>query len=366
MPPLCFSGLNIVRCIVIFSFLVTWTPGLFAAELEPYFTFTSFSHSEPTAIKAFGEDWDETLYPGSVALTHNRVELGVAWRQWRLGLIKRYDYLYDFSSETAELLYLIENRVSLTPGEQYTLQLSANSLIARGLKLSYQHTVDNVNVGLSVSYLEGQDFIDGALSGDAQAISAKDYDLKFDVDYFYSEDKLFERNAPLPQGRGYGIDFMLDWRPGEQWYFKMDVVDLWAEIHWKDGLRTVATADSNTKQFDDDGYVIFNPVATGIEITESHTQKIPRKIFLNTAYMFQHEHSLLFEYDDYKLKRFVSMGYEYHAKENSKLSVFFNVTADAIKLRYQNQWLITELVADELSINKARTFGLQFAVNYRH
>lgn len=344
--------------------LLVFQGQVFANEFQPYFTIRNFFHSEPTAIKSLGQGWDQPLYSGDVALSYNRMEIGVAMNQWQIGLIKRHDYYYEFNSDTARLLHHIENRILLTPGEQYDLKLSVNSLIAEGLRLAYQYTVNDFKLSLAFSYLDSRDFTDGTLAGTADVLTDKDYDLQFDVDYLYTEDKLFERIASRPHGRGYGIDFMLDWKPNGHWYFKLDVVDLWTQMHWRNALRTVATADSNIKEFDDDGYVVFNPVATGVESTQSYTQNVPRKIFIDTVYSFDNEQALLFGYEDYKLKRFVSAGYSVITEGRSKFDFFYNLTAEAYKFRYQYNRLKLELLTDELQLKKSRTFALQIMINY--
>ncbi len=335
-----------------------------ASGLQAYADFNSFSHSEPTAISALGSDWDQKLYPGEVAFSVNRFEVGINWKQWKVGVIQRYETYEKFSSDTAEALYRVERR-ELKVGEQYAVQLSSNTLEAGGLRIAYLQPVGQFNVGLGVSYLVGRNFIDGAgLTGTAQVISDKDYNLNFDIDYLYSEDKIFAREAPSPEGQGYAIDFTADWQPGQQWFFKLDVMDLRAQIKWRGALRTIAAADTNTKEFDADGYVVFNPVASGIETTQQYTQVIPRKIFFKMAYNTSVGYPVLFEYDDYKLKRFVSIGSRYSVNKASQMRFFYNATAKAFKLAYENQWLNFEIISDDFNVKKARTFGFRVLMFY--
>lgn len=346
--------------------LIGWSPSLLSTELETYFSLSSFSYSEPTAIKALGEDWDQPLYPGNVALSYNRIEFGVGWQTWRFGVIKRYDYFYQFSPATADFLYRIENNILLNTGDQYALSLSANTIISDGLRLSHQITINNFKFDVAMSYLESRSFVDGSLSGTAQAVSDKDYDLLFDIDYLYSEDKLFERKAAAPNGRGFGIDISTQWKASDQWRLKLDVFDLWSEMYWHKALRTVATADSNIKEFDEDGYVIFNPVASGVESTQSYTQSLPTKIFFNAAYMVNEKYSLLFDYDDYDLIQFYSMGLKYFIEDDAGIEFSYNYTAGAMKFRYQNKLIDFELVSDDLALDEAQTFALRFSLTFQY
>lgn len=338
---------------------------LLADKVEPYFSLNSFSHSEPTAIKSL-EDWDERFYSGDVALLYGHLELGVAWKQWRFGLIHKYDYYYKFSASTAEFLRDIKNRDSLVPSDQYDLYMSVNALETDGIKVSYQHALGDFRLGMGLSYLEGRHLTHGNLSGSAQVITDKDYDLLFDVDYYYSKDKLFNRETSLPDSWGYGIDFMAVWELNELWTVELNVIDLFSEIKWNNSPRTVAAANSSNKTFDSDGYVVFKPIASGIEINQDFTQKIPTKIFLNMRYDFQRRHSLLLEYEDYSLKEFIALGYAYPLINNSGIDFLYNLTTRSVKLAYRNKWMSFMLLTDDLSLTQARTFGLQFNVSYQY
>jgi len=333
-----------------------------ASEIGYYLSFQSFSHSEPIAIKAIVEDWDGRQYSGNTALSYNRAEIGISWDKWRIGLVQRYDNYYEFSSSTAELIHSIKNQNVLTPGEQYQLKLSANTLEASGLRFSYQDLIGGVNYDLAVSYLQGKRFINGSLSGDADVVSEKDYDFLFDVDYYYYRDKLFDRKVAEPDGQGYAIDFKINWQAGSQWQVELEAVDILARMYWKNAPRTIAVANSSTKEFDENGFVIYRPVIFGLETNQDFTQKTPRKIFIRSSYEYENKYPVLFEYQDYKIKRFYSLGYRYIIGNMTKIDFLYNFTAKALKFHYEGDWYLFELIVDEIDIKKARTFGVNFSI----
>ncbi|MCG6937895.1 MAG: hypothetical protein LJE83_06935 [Gammaproteobacteria bacterium] len=332
-----------------------------ADDFAGYVSLESFSYSEPMAVKAVVNDkWDATLHPGEVAFSTDRIEFGVAWQQWSLGVLRRYDYYYEFTPDTAYLKYSVENHQDLISGQQLDIYLSANMLIANGLSLGFTQTVHNASFAIKASYLRAKDLTSGWLAGNATVVADNDYDLNFDVDYYYSEDRLFDREVAAPDGNGFTLDFNIDWHL-QNWDFNLDVKDLLARIYWKDAPRTIAVGNTDTKNYDENGFLIFDPAISGIETNQDYTQTLPRKIHFSTARHWD-DYSMLFEFQDFEIKQFYSIGAGFDKNDNEHINVFYNITAQALKFDYRNQWLTFSVTSDQLQIDEARTFGLELAV----
>lgn len=343
------------------ALLFLWGPLLHAENFSPYILFDSFAHSEPIAIKAIVDDWDAPLHTGDIAFAFARAETGVRWDQWRLGIFRRYDYFYEFSPDTAYLKHRSENDLPLNTGEQLDIYLKANSMIANGLSLSHTLTLSEVDLGVSVSYLKGKVLTSGSLTGNAEVLAENDYDLKFDVDYYYSEDELFDREVSSPEGDGYSVDVNINWSPDDNWNFNLTANDLLSRIFWKNAPGTIATGSTDTKEFDENGYVVFNPVISGLETNQDYRQTLARKIYFTTAYN-RDDTLMLFEVQDFEIKRFYSIGAGFNKNNNERMTVFYNITAQAVKFDYRNQWLTFAVTSDELQLHKARTFALELSV----
>jgi len=344
------------------ALLLLWSPIIFAEDFSAYFLIDSFSNSEPIAIKAVTDDtWDGSFHTGDTAFAVGRAEVGVGWDQWRFGFYRRYDYYYKFSPDTAYLKYYTENKLQLNTGEQLDIYLAANTLIANGVSLTHSLTLADANFDIKVSYLEGKYLTSGSLVGDAEVLAENDYDLEFYVDYFYSEDKLFDREVVSPEGKGYSVDLNIDWSPSDDWDFNLSINDLLAKIFWEDAPRTSAIGDTDTKEYDENGYVIFNPVISGLETYEDYTQTLPRKISFTSAYSLN-KASILFEFKDFDIKQFYSIGLGFKGSNDDSVNVFYNYTASALKFYYQSQWVEFGITTDEFQLHKARTFALQLSV----
>jgi len=346
---------------LIIALLLLYLPSVAAQDFNAYLLLDSFSYGEPMAVKAIASNtWDEKLHKGDTAFSTDRVEAGFGWKQWRFGVFRRYDYYYEFTPDTALLKQRTENNLELTPGKQLDIYLSANTLDAKGLSLAYMHTIDNFTVGAKVSYLVGNTLTFGQLDGEAKVLAENDYDLNFDVDYYYSEDELFDRQVTAPKGEGYALDIFADWKI-ENWAFNLEVRDLFAKVYWRNAPRTIATGNTDTKDFDEEGFVVFNPVISGLETNQDYTQTLPRKIHFKSGYALDN-YLLLFELYDYDIKRFYSVGAGINISAKEQLNVFYNVTAEALKFYYKNQWLLFSVTSDDVQFHKARTFGLALSM----
>jgi len=332
--------------------------------IRPYIVVQSVSYSEPMAIKSMLGDWQAPFKKGNKAFTYNKAETGIRWGNWQLGILNRVDYQLEFSSETAELIYLTENRLPLEVGREYELRIKALHNYSRGLRLAYQHKFSSrIKAGLAASYLQGKAFTDGSIQGRARVLAEKDYDFQFDTDYFYSRDVLFERDVTSPNGNGYSLDFSFDWQPNKLFRAQIDIVDLVGKMFWDNAPFTTAVASSATQTFDEEGYVRYNPAIRGTESNRNFTQVLPRKIFIATRYQWSPGIELLAELQDYKVSRFTSLGAGWCYNQHNCFQSLYNTTAKALLLRFQGNRLRVELASDKLDLDQARYFSFQLSFN---
>ncbi len=309
-------------------------------------------------------EWKTPFKEGDNAITFNKAEIGVRWHNWQLGILERYDYLMEFSPQTAELFYLAENHLPLEINKKYELRIKAQHQSSRGLRLGYQKKITSAfTVSVAASYLQGKTLTDGNIQGTAQVTGNKDYNFQFDTDYFYSRDVLFERNVVPPKGNGYSLDFKLNWRPNNLVAAQLDIVDLMGKIFWDDAPHTIATASSATKTYNEDGYVRYDPAISGYESNKNFTQILPRKIFLTTQYQWSANIKLLAEFQDLVVEQFTSIGGGWCLNHNDCFQALYNTTAKALSLRYLGRGLRIELASDQLNINQARYLVFQLSFN---
>lgn len=335
-----------------------------ADEYGPYMVVKSVSYSEPVALEFMLGEQQVPFKGGNKAFTYNKAEVGFRWGSWQFGFLKRFDYQLAFSSETAELIYLAENRLPLEVGREYELRIKAKHNYSRGLRLAYKHRFSSrINVGLAASYLQGKAFTDGSIQGSARVTAENNYDFQFDADYFYSRDILFERDVDAPNGNGYSLDLNIGWQPNKYFTAQLEIVDLVGKMFWDNAPFTTVVASSNTKTFDDEGYVRYEPAVSGFGSNKNFTQTLPRKIFVTAKYQWSPSVGLLAELQDYKVARFASTGAEWCYNRTHCFQSLYNTTVKALSLRYQGRGVRIELASDKLDINRARYLAVQLSLN---
>ncbi len=332
------------------------------AQRQGYFHAESFSFSEPVPIRGYFSDWHSPFNGGERALTHNTVEGAISQGPCELGLVARYDYEMRFTRDTADLYYHIENRLPLDPGRHYAIDLEAEHFSATGLRLGYRLTPHpDFNIGLGLTYLNGHQLIDGSLSGGATALSVNDYDFNLGVDYRYSEDRLFKRNVSAPSGQGYSVDLQLDWHPGD-WRTHLHITDLLARLYWNHAPFTTATATSDTKSFDSNGYVVILPTLSGVEGNHRFVQKLPLRALLDAQYSLGVNFSALGQIYYTRLKTFVQAGAGYRLM-SGQIQALFNPDTHATTLGFATSAWGISVTSDRFQPHAAHTLGLDLALH---
>jgi hypothetical protein len=352
-----------MRCCHRYLFIVLLAvPPICHAGFDPYFKVDSLFYSEPIAVKAITGNWHAPLHSGDTAFTTDKIEIGIAWDGWSIGTLYRYDYFFNFTPETAELVHSSKNKIELKPGRHYSLALNANGLRTRGIKLAREIRIDQgLSVSAGVSLLEGVKFINGGISGNAVATAVKDYDVNFQVDYTYSKDTLFDRIATPPKGKGYSLDLDANWQPTRSLKVSLAWLDLLGMVKWFDAPFTKATGNTDNKAYDENGYVIYNPVVTGIESNRDYKQRIPRKFFLESSYHYTKQSSFQLKYQDYGIEDFFYAGIGWETANDLKLKLLYCAEVGTIDIGFAMPNFSIALISDDTNINAARVFGLRLS-----
>jgi hypothetical protein len=53
------------------------------------------------SIHDFVDDFDDKIVGGDTAFSNNKVEIGVEWKSWRIAYVDRFDYITQFTEDTA-------------------------------------------------------------------------------------------------------------------------------------------------------------------------------------------------------------------------------------------------------------------------
>lgn len=333
------------------------------ARTGTYVRAQSLSYSEPVPVAGYFNNWHTPFYGGERALTYNYAESGVTRGPWELGLVARYDYAMRFNTDTADLYYRLDNHLPLPPGRAYTVDLRVEHFAAYGLRTGYSYPVTpTLELGVGLSYLEGTELIDGTINGAATAISTNNYDYDAAVDYRYSRDVLFKRQVGAPEGRGFSLDFHLDWH-SDRARMELRVTDLLAYLFWHNAPYTLANATSDTKRFDANNYVVIDPTLSGVEGNRSFTQRLPPRALLGLKYSLNKRLDAVGDIYYTSIKTFARAGLGY-ALMGGQAQGLYNPDTGAVTLRYRTATFGIGLTSDSVVLQTARTLGFDLRWRY--
>jgi len=279
--------------------------GLFILSTSSYavsdtkliFSFDSFNYSESTSIHSISGSWDDEISEGDQALSVSRITLGFEYKNYSFESIVRNDSYYGFDNETAQFIYLTENKAPLENGRDYALNIKPDKSSSAGLRFGINHMI---NPGLKLSgffsFLKPTDLVHGELNGHAMAIDSNDYDFNFSSELYYEEDPLFERETDSIEGYGYSIDLIVDYRINDTWSINLELLDVVGELLIDQAAYTGAEATSKIKVFDENGYLTYDPVISGIESNKDFVYQFNMQTHLSVSYQLSDKNSLVIEH----------------------------------------------------------------------
>lgn len=207
------------------------------------------AHSPAQPISAFINDWDAPLDSGDHAYLQGRVAIDVrpASSAISYGLGWRYDYLMQFSEETAQVYWQYENKVASAPDKTYPLYLQASHNERVGANIGYSYPINpdwqlaaKANIWQGLHALDGK--INGQLTSQAIAADANIRDsvnsAEASVDYYYDKPALGEENLgwhpDKPKGLGYSLDVQLAGKLTPTTTLNLQGYDLLGRMQWRD------------------------------------------------------------------------------------------------------------------------------------
>lgn len=217
-------------------------------------------------------------------------DVGVSYKTWRLAAIYRGELFLQANRDAIELLRMIELKQNLPVGKTFNVNLNARGFAAEGLEVSKGFDlsplgIKGLSIGVTARYLKGQMIQQGSLTGTVVPQTAKSYDFNLFLDYVYNHNYIYNRPDTVPgTGDGYSFDIGLKYVLNPSLSGELIVRDLLGRIYWHKTPFTTATATSQTKFFDENGYMQFRPTISGYESYKDFTQYIPLKTDATITY----------------------------------------------------------------------------------
>jgi len=322
------------------------------------FEFDSVNYSEATSLHSIAGEWSDSITPGDEALSVSRLYLGYQQGPFSFQYVERIDIYYNYANETVRFISLVENQQPLQVNDQYQLYIETDKLASRGFRFGYNTWLrDDIEIKAFFSLLTPTDIEKGSLNGSAMVVGTSDFDFDFHSDLVYKDDPLYGRATQELSGQGYSIDLAFHYIVSEKWDINLEFFDLVGEIKFDDVAFTTADATSNIKTFDENGYVIYNPVITGLEGNKSFTYKFNTQSHLAVAYNLANNNSIVLQHHQYKNTSFQELNYVQRFDPN-QLAWNFIPKINAFGFTFKTPNFSFGLTTDNLDYKKTKFLSL--------
>lgn len=322
-----------------------------AAEIKLYFRLDSFSYSAPVSIRAAIDQWETNHFKsGKKQWSSNWLEIGVRKNNWHLGFLQRLEMDLQFSPDTSLFYYNTQNKLPVDSNYQQQLSMNAQRYQLNGARVgNFVDINPQFSLDWGLSIFTADDLIDGEIYGDQTTLH---------LDYVYSEDVVLDRRVEQPDGWGASLDLKTFWSPSAKTQIEMRIEDLLGTIWWDNAPFTRADASSNRNTYDENGYLVIQPVASGVEgYINEYRQTLKPKIQLDAKYDLNNFglESGVYHRDSATL---LMLGVSKQLRHDQKVTARLWSEIEAVELIYQHGPLELSLALDAPERNRTHTLFL--------
>lgn len=213
-----------------------------------------------------------------------------------IGYTYRQEAVIKASSDAILLIHQTNHDLNLTRGKNYGLNLDIEGFETHGITFSrtlptYRNNGLEVSLGVAGELLYGTKTQHGNINGQGQVLSEKDYDLTLQSNYFYTENHLYDLDVNSPTAYGYTTHIAL-LAKYDKYSLSIIVNDIYGKLYWKNLPFSDVNLASGNKNYNDEGYVEYSPIVSGLELSKDFTQTLMPKWRMESGYQFS-EISLL-------------------------------------------------------------------------
>lgn len=275
-------------------------PAIAAKTPRLAFQLESVNYSEATSLRSLSGEWDDRVTSGDDALSYSRAYLGLETDDFSIQYLQRFETVYEFDNETARFIYQTENQLPLSAGETYRLEIRPRRAASEGIRLGFRNLrIGELGAAVYISLLKPFNLLDGELDGSAIAVGPGDYDFEFQSDLVYKHDPLYGRDNQNLSGSGYALDLHFEYALSERWHAELELVDVAGELRFNDAPFTTAEASSDVKTFDENGYLVYEPVVRGFEGNRDYRYEFDMQSHVTISYLLSANYRLALLHHDY-------------------------------------------------------------------
>ena len=284
--------------------------------------------NDAISILKRGGSWEGGYSPNSdtnIALINHRADIGMLFDTLYLGYAFRYDMFIQTDKSTLDILELVNSKKDLPLNHQYNIDLEAFGFSSDNLIISKEFKIiNNKSTTLQIyggfSIIRASSMQKGRLEANANIISTKEYNFDGLIDYYYTDNSIYDLDVDEAIGYGYSLNFGLFYR-----YNRHSILflaeDFASNIYWQDLPYSQVNIISDKKEYDSNGYIKYKPSISGYELYREYTQALKPNLFLEYKYQYSNNINLGVggQYYDSFLLPFVSIAYQENSNIGYKL-----------------------------------------------
>ncbi|PKG97397.1 hypothetical protein [Paraglaciecola sp. MB-3u-78] len=326
------------------------------ADNQIFFSIDSYSYSEPTSIASFINKFNGDLDYGDHAVSSSQLAFGVNYENFSFSVIKRLDYFYKFTNDTAHFYHQTKNDVGFVAEQKYQLGLQMSHLEASGLKVAYRWQLpSNITLAIGGSYLKTSDFYQARLRGEAIWQGIDDFQLDAPAHIYSAHNELLPYPETDAEGEGVTFDVAVAWKIHQQWQFAVLINDAFSRIYWRDALFSQINR-WQVHRLTENGQLDTSPVLEG-RVVDYH-QELPKKwrgkisytTETGTNYYTKSYHTRYFSH--------YQLGLNKPINENNAVFLAWHIQAKAIELGYVMPYGYIRFMTDSWHRKQAHAFAL--------
>lgn len=298
------------------------------------------------------------------SFTLDETVAGVKYGNWNLATFFRYEWYLNYSADTMRLYQDSLAGSDMQQSKSYQVDLEVEHLRSQGLRLGwYKELNNNFAAHMAASLIDARKMMSGSLTGSALKSSSGDYQGQLQLDYTYSEDVLFDRQAERPkQAYGYSADLGFDWQIQPEWYLSVYARDVISNIYWDHMPTSTATATTATSYSTSEGYINIKPTISGRHSYHDYVQHMPTKYQAKLSYLASEQQAFSLNNLYVSETLFTDLGWiQQWGSFTSELS--YNLQTQAIGCKWHGRSGYIGLKADNLDYRQASYLGLTWGFN---
>lgn len=342
------------------AFLVTAASSLCAStQATPWEVFTeldSLTYSENFTIYGLLDSLEGSTFTagGDSSFTHNQAVIGLRKGAWEFGVFNRYDYVVEYTADTAFIAFSGVNDIPVPNGD-FDINIRFNRSQSHGVRLGYTHDVtDDLAVKFRLSGLAAREIVDGSITGIINSSDGEISSPGVQVDYRLTNDILFLREIEDPTGYGASLDIIVNWQASDKLALEFAAYDALNRIWWKDLTRSVADATTAISRTADNGVLIVRPTLQGQNLFEDYQQRLRTRLDFRGTYAVSNRWGLsqeLFKTGDNYLAQ---TGANYKISPQTRLGATYEWVSGAVGFDIKWHRLQFELATDSFQWKEAR------------